>query len=158
MKKKWIISLASVLSVIGLISAGSLYADQEFTEEKAKVIKQEDLAEGNFELTASNKTNSKEVEVDVILQQDSPTLEDLEAYRNQMPGYFETLKNKGHDNIPVTVTMKEALSAQDFENFVQENSLEVENFEIRVMDEQGLRATLGGRPDDGDLYPEKKIK
>ncbi len=53
--------------------------------------------------------------------------------------------------------MKEALSVQDFENFVQENSLEVENFEIRVIDEQGLRATLGGRPDGGDLYPEQKL-
>lgn len=158
MKKKWIISLASGLLVIGLIATGSLYANQEFTEEKAKVLKQEDIAGGEFKLSASNKSDSKEVEVDVTLQKESPTLGDLEAYRNEMPGYFNTLKIKGYDKIPVTISMKEALSAQDFENFVQENSLEVENYEVRVIDEQGIRATLGGQPDGEDIFPEQRIK
>ncbi|MBA4495048.1 hypothetical protein ACFO25_09645 [Paenactinomyces guangxiensis] len=158
MNIKMIITLLFGAIVFGVLTTGSLFASQDFKEEKAKVLKDEKLANSIVQLIATNKQDSKEINVNITFSNDNPSLNELEQYRNEMPNQFNMLAKKGHDKIPVTISMKEALSAQEFENFVTENGLEVEKFEIRVIDEHGIRATLGGRPEGGDIYPEQRIK
>jgi len=157
-KRTGIFVLAVGLASLIGFSAKTLAEQVAEKQENVNVVKRETMANGAFQYVVSKKDGSQEVEVDISPTKNSPTLQDLNSYRNEMPNQFTILKNKGYDKIPVAITMRQPISGEEFKTFVTENGLSVEGYEIRVIDENGMRGTMGARPIGTDLYPQERIK
>ncbi|OGO78229.1 MAG: hypothetical protein A2Y23_00485 [Clostridiales bacterium GWB2_37_7] len=85
--------------------------------------------------------------------------------KNELDSYTSKVKAESADitmaydnkEVPVTITFKKPLSISEFTSFVEESKINVSEFKIRFLDENNIRTTLGGKPEDGVLIPEDKI-
>ncbi|SFJ19146.1 hypothetical protein [Thermoflavimicrobium dichotomicum] len=103
----------------------------------------------------ARKEGKKDINVKINLP-DNLTKEQFTEYKNKMPAYFDQIVKEKSNRIPVVITFSKALSVEEYKNFVKENDIDVTQFKIRTMD-NGVRATLVGAPENGDLLPQDKL-
>lgn len=94
----------------------------------------------------------------VFVEWDWHSVAGLKAYAAESRRQGDFLLRQGVNQFYVLVAFNHPLSVEKFTRLVADVDMQVKSYRIRVIDGQGMRATIGGSPIGGELVPAWRLQ
>ncbi|MRG87916.1 hypothetical protein [Salinibacillus xinjiangensis] len=154
--------------IIGGISAGILAetSPKDANAEPVKNLKntiidihEQKIIPGNpMKFILEKEKESKEIEANVIMETDKPTLKDLRQYKNKVAAIQKQLVKSNQKVVPATVTLEDTISYSELQDLLNDNNIKGERIFVRTKTSDGDIGGLTVYLSDGNEIPYEKIK